>query len=208
MLSKPEFIFILKNFSDFLTQMALFRISSEKERWHNSMTLFISLVKEWQEPQSQIVREPSAYNWNHPYLEGFKMLIISRITAWNSACWPRPRFNISISSLSRTYLKGMTAFRNVGTPPAGKRAACLRPHKRGNHCYSGGNAGAKLGQIYIITSRYHSVKKQVFGVRQTNTDNALKYLNAPFQILRIYFRILSVRLVPFIFSCPSSSIPT
>ena len=148
MLSKPEFIFILKKFSYFLTQMALLRVSSEKERWHNSIPLPISLVKEWQEPQSQIVREPSAWNWNHPYLEGFKMFITSRITAWNSARWPRPRFNISISSLNRTYLKGMTAFRNGGTPPAGKRAACLRPHKRGNHCYSGQRRSKTRTDLY------------------------------------------------------------
>ena len=29
--------------------MALLRVSSEKERWHNSIPLPISLVKEWQE---------------------------------------------------------------------------------------------------------------------------------------------------------------
>ena len=71
-----------------------------------------------------------------------------------------------------------------------------------------GNAGAKLGQIYIIHHLHISfcLKSSFFSVRQTNTDNALKYLNAAFQILRIYFRILSVRLVPFIFSCPSTYI--
>ena len=58
MLSNPEFIFILKNFFDFLTQTALFRLGSEKERWHNFIPLPFSLVKEWQEAQSGNVRAP------------------------------------------------------------------------------------------------------------------------------------------------------
>ena len=135
------------------------------------------------------------------------MFITFRIMSWNSVRWPRPRFNISISSLSRTYLKGMTAFRNGGTPPAGKRAACLRPHKRGNHCYSGQRRSETRTDLYHSSPPYIILfKSSFFSVRQTNTDNALKYLNAAFQILRIYFRILSVRLVPFIFSCPSTYI--
>ena len=114
------------------------------------------------------------------------MFITFRITAWNFARWPRPRFNISISSLSRTYLKGMTAFRNGGTPPAGKRAACLRPHKRGNHCYSGQRRSETRTDLYHSSPPYIILfKSSFFSVRQTNTDNALKYLNAAFQIFTL-----------------------